>query len=1060
MMAVLESAGRVDFQRLPGVTFLPRPPARRPLLPRLDVAAFTGFAERGPLNVPVPVEDANVYAAVFGGALELARRRRAPGLRSGLDRQAGNDGEQVTAHLPRTVEQFFANRGRRCYVVRVAGRRAEAARLRLAGMVALNGRAGPKLAAVSAASPGAWGARLRLAGRLAVTPLPLTQTAWATAADGTITLEFAAEALRRSGAAGLAAGDVLRLRYADAARYLALVTAVARPTAAPGTAPRVLVTLGAGYEALPGFAASPPEEVSRAELLTIEGPADLVTTGPLLDSDAGSEWVLTPEDAPRLSRGDVLRLHLASQGAGEPGYLVRIEEIRGLPGSDGGSPPEPLYAARFSEALRPAPLRAPASPPDLTGVDLLRLDLLLRLGGTPAANRAPSIQGSHTAFMADLAFNPGHPRFWGDAVLLESSPLRAAGQGAAGQGGAGQSSRALSARPIEQRSNPYADSAAWQRWLTRDPYDVLPQSALGPSREMERAGARSFNTVTALAGLLAPAGSHLGLPANAVAAGGTYADAEEELALTYLPLGLPEIIDEADTAQFRPPEPGREGSDDLARFDPAAFYDRFLAPPGAPGGSSPFGETHRTLLQTAFDLHYVQGRELRGLHSLLFIEEVAVVAAPDACHDPWGPGEPEDAPIPPAPEAAPTVTPCPPAADFAACNRPPVLTPGPATLTPYYGPWDRETPVIVRGEGFTSSLTTTLLFGLRPAEDLQVVSSTELRATAPTGVRPGPVDVTVRNEFGAATLTGGFIYTESSSAPDLPVSEPLGANDLVADQPFLYIHEALAAFCQGRADAVCLLSLPQSFDVSRCIEWQQALRRRLELPDLGEGFATDEPREIADLSYAAVYHPWLAVSDPGASVPRLLPPDGALAGVIAARELARQAWVAPANVRLERVLGLAPALSDDAWAELFARRFNLVRPEAGGFAPMSAHTLSGERDWLQLSVRRLMILLRKAAFDLGMDFVFQTNNEVFREGVRVALTDFLRLLFEQGAFAGRTEAESFRVIADATVNPRQSTATGDDQGRLIVVIQVAPSQPMEFITVQLVRSGEGELLIV
>jgi phage tail sheath protein FI len=48
------------------------------------------------------------------------------------------------------------------------------------------------------------------------------------------------------------------------------------------------------------------------------------------------------------------------------------------------------------------------------------------------------------------------------------------------------------------------------------------------------------------------------------------------------------------------------------------------------------------------------------------------------------------------------------------------------------------------------------------------------------------------------------------------------------------------------------------------------------------------------------------------------------------------------------------------------------------------------------------------------------------------------------------------VIADATVNPRQSV----DQGRLIVMIQVAPSQPMEFITVQLVRSGEGELLIV
>ena len=153
---------------------------------------------------------------------------------------------------------------------------------------------------------------MRLAARLAVTPLPLTRTAWATGSDGTVTLEFSAEALRRSGAR-LAAGDVLRLRYADEARYLALVTAVTRPAAAPGTSPRVVVTLGASYEVLPGFRASPPEEVSRAELLTIEGPTDLSTTGPLLALDEGSGLVLAPDDAPALSRGDVLGLHLASQ---------------------------------------------------------------------------------------------------------------------------------------------------------------------------------------------------------------------------------------------------------------------------------------------------------------------------------------------------------------------------------------------------------------------------------------------------------------------------------------------------------------------------------------------------------------------------------------------------------------------------------------------------------------------------------------------------------------------------------------------------------------------------
>ena len=47
---------------------------------------------------------------------------------------------------------------------------------------------------------------------------------------------------------------------------------------------------------------------------------------------------------------------------------------------------------------------------------------------------------------------------------------------------------------------------------------------------------------------------------------------------------------------------------------------------------------------------------------------------------------------------------------------------------------------------------------------------------------------------------------------------------------------------------------------------------------------------------------------------------------------------------------------------------------------MSAHTLSDERNLRQVSVRRLMILLRKVAIERGMDFVFESNHERFREG--------------------------------------------------------------------------------
>ena len=42
-----------------------------------------------------------------------------------------------------------------------------------------------------------------------------------------------------------------------------------------------------------------------------------------------------------------------------------------------------------------------------------------------------------------------------------------------------------------------------------------------------------------------------------------------------------------------------------------------------------------------------------------------------------------------------------------------------------------------------------LYFGMRPAERVIVESSTRLTATAPLGVRPGPVDVRMENEHGS-----------------------------------------------------------------------------------------------------------------------------------------------------------------------------------------------------------------------------------------------------------------------------------------------------------------------
>src|SRR5262245_44337405 len=72
----------------------------------MDVAAFAGFASTGPLHVPVLITGVPHFAAVFGRDAPLA-----------WDAERG---EHVYAHLGPSVRAFFANGGRRCWVIRVA----------------------------------------------------------------------------------------------------------------------------------------------------------------------------------------------------------------------------------------------------------------------------------------------------------------------------------------------------------------------------------------------------------------------------------------------------------------------------------------------------------------------------------------------------------------------------------------------------------------------------------------------------------------------------------------------------------------------------------------------------------------------------------------------------------------------------------------------------------------------------------------------------------------------------------------------------------------------------
>jgi hypothetical protein len=94
------------IDRLPGIFVDPVLPEERPALPPMDIAVFIGFAARGPCHRAIAVDSVAAFEACFGGDLPLARKTSGTGW--------------TRASLPLTVRAFFANGGRRCWVVRVA----------------------------------------------------------------------------------------------------------------------------------------------------------------------------------------------------------------------------------------------------------------------------------------------------------------------------------------------------------------------------------------------------------------------------------------------------------------------------------------------------------------------------------------------------------------------------------------------------------------------------------------------------------------------------------------------------------------------------------------------------------------------------------------------------------------------------------------------------------------------------------------------------------------------------------------------------------------------------
>jgi phage tail sheath protein FI len=107
--------------------------------------------------------------------------------------------------------------------------------------------------------------------------------------------------------------------------------------------------------------------------------------------------------------------------------------------------------------------------------------------------------------------------------------------------------------------------------------------------------------------------------------------------------------------------------------------------------------------------------------------------------------------------------------------------------------------------------------------------------------------------------------------------------------------------------------------------------------------------------------------------------------------------------------------------------------------------------WKYVSIRRLPAYIEHS-IDHGLQWVvFEPNDEELWARVRDQVTDFLFTLWRDGRLVGAKAEEAFFVRVDRT------TMTQDDidNGRLIVLVGIAPVRPAEFVILRIAQWAAG-----
>lgn len=548
----------------------------------------------------------------------------------------------------------------------------------------------------------------------------------------------------------------------------------------------------------------------------------------------------------------------------------------------------------------------------------------------------------------------------------------------------------------------------------------------------------------------------------------------------FFPLGMPaQFENNLGAVRLAGTELERDG---LAQFEADLFLDEGLADTQNEG-----------LLAQADFIRFLSSRprRLRGIHSVLEIEEATILAVPDAIHLGWTRyvAQPAVSPVPsPSPRRPEwwTFLPCQSQPDdqprkLRECEPPsPSTTEAeqgiPQVREPLWGNFLDSSIRVIEPPTLSSdkSMTRTGIFTLswrastaEPGVEYVVEESSTPDFKGVEVIYSG--SATQLPIFGRqmgsyyyrVKATSGRNFSDWSNGVVVQVDivtqwETIEKANYDDTTHLFKLQRAVMRMSAARGDLFAVLSLPNHFREAETLAYLARLRARpIKRPGSTSATPDDgKPAEFLDartLSFGGIWHPWLigrAENQVGRE--RITPPCGAISGVIAKRSFNRGPWIAPANEPISEIVSLQPSIPRGEWLNLQESNLNLIRQEPRGFVSLSSDTLSSDPDLQQINVRRLLSQLRRLAIRHGAIYVFEPNSTLFQRTVKRGFESLLNQMFTRGAFAGATASTSFQVVVEESLNTPRSM----EQGRFIVELRVAPALPLRFLTVRLVQNGD------